>query len=135
MYLCIFWLLLLSIYKIFFLLNCVIYACWGIPWQNFLESPLAAGHPLSASLSLKPYGLVQSHGYVFSFFLFWVHFAPLPLSLSLSFSFSLSSPSPSHPHPHSLIDPLSPSFSSCGGCCLSRQSTGLLDRREMWSCC
>ena len=40
MYLCIFWLLLLSIYKIFFLLNCVIYACWGIPWQNFLESPL-----------------------------------------------------------------------------------------------
>ena len=40
MYLCIFLLLLLSIYKIFFLLNCVIYVCWGIPWQNFLESPL-----------------------------------------------------------------------------------------------
>ena len=40
MYLRIFLLLLLSIYKIFFLLNCVIYACWRTPWQNFLESPL-----------------------------------------------------------------------------------------------
>ena len=28
-------------YIIFFLLlDCVIYACWGTPWKNFLESPL-----------------------------------------------------------------------------------------------
>ena len=33
-------LLLLSIYKIFFLLDYVIYACWGTPWKKFLESPL-----------------------------------------------------------------------------------------------
>ena len=35
-----FFLLLLSIYKIFILLDCVIYACWGTPWKNFLDSPL-----------------------------------------------------------------------------------------------
>ena len=40
MYLLVFLLLLLSIYKIFFLLDCVIYACWGTLWKKFLESPL-----------------------------------------------------------------------------------------------
>ena len=53
MYLRIFWLLLLSIYKIFFLLNCVIYACWGISWQNFLESPLVPSLPLRLSRSTR----------------------------------------------------------------------------------
>ena len=47
MYLRIFWLLLLSIYKIFFLLDCVIYACLGIPWKKFLESPLTPWPSLS----------------------------------------------------------------------------------------
>ena len=47
MYLPVFWLLLLSIYKIFFLLDCVIYACLGIPWKKFLESPLAPWPSLS----------------------------------------------------------------------------------------
>ena len=57
MYLCIFLLLLLSIYKIFFLLNCVIYACWGIAWQNFLESPLG-GWVCSAGLAVGGFVLL-----------------------------------------------------------------------------
>ena len=29
--------MLLSIYKIFFLLDCIVYACWGTPWKKFLK--------------------------------------------------------------------------------------------------
>ena len=42
MYLRVFLLLLLSIYEFFFLLDCVIYACWGTPLKKFLELPLIA---------------------------------------------------------------------------------------------
>ena len=41
--------LLLSIYKIFFLLDCVIYVYWGTPWKNFLESPLTGNILLAAN--------------------------------------------------------------------------------------
>ena len=37
---CVFWLLLLSTYKFFFLLDCIIYACWEKSWKKFLEPPL-----------------------------------------------------------------------------------------------
>ena len=33
-------LLLLSIYKFLFLLDCVVYASWGTPWKKFLEPSL-----------------------------------------------------------------------------------------------
>ena len=42
MYLRVFWLLLLfllSIYKFFFLLDCVIYTYWGTLWKKFIEPP------------------------------------------------------------------------------------------------
>ena len=61
MYLRIFLLLLLSIYKIFFLLNCVIYACWGTPWKKFLKSPLVVCIMKHTSCLLaRSYGRVLS---------------------------------------------------------------------------
>ena len=47
-------LLLLSIYKIFFLLDCVIYACWGTPWKKFLESPLMTTIPMNIQIFTHP---------------------------------------------------------------------------------
>ena len=47
-------LLLLSIYKIFFLLDCVIYACWGTPWKKFLELPLMTTIPMNIQIFTHP---------------------------------------------------------------------------------
>ena len=48
-----FLLLLLSIYKILFLLDCVIFACWETPWKKFLKPPLIIGWVEISSMVLS----------------------------------------------------------------------------------